>query len=83
MLPEFEHVDTKAVVIGLTIIKSVGDVVWFREKNAFQIHHEGLSQTYPSIAPEQKYLIHENNTRTVMDAGDFNQQYTPRLEIDK
>lgn len=83
MLPKFQNVQTKAVVIGLTIIKSAGDVVWFREKNAFQVHVEGLSKTYPDIKPEQKYLINEDSSVVIMDAADFNQQYTPCLEKDK
>lgn len=76
MLPTFNNHDTGQRVIALTIIKAVGDVIWFREKNAFQIHQEGLSKTYPSIKPEQKYLIHADDTRTVMDAADFSQQYS-------
>ena len=76
MLPIFDNTSTGQRVTALTIKRVSGDVVWFVEPNAFQIHQEGLSKTYPNMAEGQKYLIHADDTRTVMDVATFNQQYS-------
>ena len=76
MLPIFDNTSTGQRVTALTIKRVSGDVVWFVEPNTFQIHQEGLSKTYPNMAEGQKYLIHADDTRTVMDVDSFNQQYS-------